>query len=192
MMLRSTHTFFVIFVSITFVMSILPIAVASRSEDAAAKMQQTEVASQLPMKAAENAGSEIAVEDAETGNMQQTEAATRNRHAEVAAEKAVVGADVVSEIGESSEREAAAAQQIMEGAVELEAAAGNTSHLTLEREPIAYLEGPVWQDLQLLTSFVVGIMLVWSAERFSQNEDSSAEQTGSALRKRLELYPLIG
>eukprot|EP00930_Biecheleria_cincta_P090261 TRINITY_DN7960_c0_g1_i1.p1 TRINITY_DN7960_c0_g1~~TRINITY_DN7960_c0_g1_i1.p1 ORF type:complete len:184 (-),score=49.98 TRINITY_DN7960_c0_g1_i1:19-570(-) len=183
MMLRSTHTFFVIFVSITFVMSILPIAVASRSEDAAAKMQQTEVASQLPMKAAENAGSEIAVEDAETGNMQQTE---------VAAEKAVVGADVVSEIGESSEREAAAAQQIMEGAVELEAAAGNTSHLTLEREPIAYLEGPVWQDLQLLTSFVVGIMLVWSAERFSQNEDSSAEQTGSALRKRLELYPLIG
>lgn len=49
-----------------------------------------------------------------------------------------------------------------------------------------YWQGPVWQDLQLLFSFLTGILFVRSAETVFDNGNG-----GNIRLSKLELYPLL-
>ncbi len=49
-----------------------------------------------------------------------------------------------------------------------------------------YWSGPVWQDLQLLFSFLTGILFVRSAETVFDNGNG-----GNIRLSKLELYPLL-
>ena len=50
-----------------------------------------------------------------------------------------------------------------------------------------YWKGAVWQDLQLLFSFVLGVFFVRSAETIFDPEAGGSNQR----RNKLELYPLL-
>mmetsp|Transcript_2896 Transcript_2896/g.4971 ORF Transcript_2896/g.4971 Transcript_2896/m.4971 type:complete len:82 (+) Transcript_2896:76-321(+) len=54
-------------------------------------------------------------------------------------------------------------------------------------EPEDYFQNAMWEDLQLLLSFVLGILCVRSAEMVLDD----AETANDPRRKKLELYPLL-